>query len=87
MELVDRYVYEVGRHLPRRSRADIETEIRSLIEDTLEGYAEKQGRDVDEDMVVAVLQEFGKPEKVAASYRTGKQYLVGPGLFPIFRSF
>ena len=85
MELVDRYVHEVGRHLPRRNRADIETEIRSLIEDTLDGYAKKQGRDVDEDMVVAVLQEFGNPDKVAASYRTGKQYLVGPELFPIFK--
>lgn len=85
MELVDRYVHKVGRHLPRRNRADIETEIRSLIEDTLDGYAKKHGRDVDEDMVVAVLQEFGKPETVAASYRTGKQYLVGPELFPIFK--
>jgi hypothetical protein len=37
MELVDRYVHEVGRHLPRRSRNDIETELRSTIEDTLEG--------------------------------------------------
>ena len=85
MELVDRYVHEVGRHLPRHSRADIETEIRSLIEDTLDGYAKKQGRDVDEEMVVAVLQEFGNPQKVAASYRTGKQYLVGPELFSVFK--
>jgi len=35
--------------------------------------------------VVAVLQEFGNPDKVAASYRTGKQYVVGPELFPIFK--
>ncbi len=85
MELVDRYVHEVGRHLPRRGRADIEAEIRSLIEDTLDGYARKQGRDVDEEMIITVLQEFGKPETVAASYRTGKQYLVGPQLFPVFK--
>lgn len=85
MELVDRYVHEVGRHLPRRSRNDIETELRSTIEDTLEGYAEKQGSDVDEEMVVEVLREFGAPQQVAASYRTGKQYLVGPELFPIFK--
>ncbi len=85
MELVDRYVHEVGRHLPRKSRADIETEIRSTIEDTLDGYAEKQGSDVDEELVVEVLCEFGPPEKMAASYRSGKQYLVGPELFPIFK--
>jgi hypothetical protein len=85
MQLVDRYVHEVGRHLPRKLRTDIETEIRSTIEDTLEGYAEKQDSDVDEDMVVEVLREFGPPQKVAASYRSGKQYLVGPELFPIFK--
>lgn len=85
MELVDRYVNEVGRHLPRRGRADIQEEIRSLIEDTLDGFAQKQGREVDQEMVVAVLQEFGKPEAVAASYRSGKQYLFGPELYPIFK--
>ena len=81
MDLVDRYVHEVGRRLPRRSRSDIEAEIRSTIEDMLDGYAEKQGSEVDEDMVVEVLREFGQPEKVAASYHTGKQYLIGPELF------
>ena len=36
MELIDRYVREVGRHLPRKNRADIETELRSLLVDNLE---------------------------------------------------
>ena len=85
MKLIDRYVHEVGRRLPKKMRGDVELEIRSTIEDTLEGYAAKQGSDVNEEMVVTVLQEFGNPEKVAASYRPGKQYLVGPGLFPIFK--
>jgi hypothetical protein len=35
---------------------------------------------------VALLKEFGPPAKVAASYRPESQYLVGPELFPIFRT-
>ena len=35
MKLIDRYIAEVGRHLPRKQRADIEAEIRSTLEDIL----------------------------------------------------
>ena len=36
MSLIDRYVAEVGRHLPEKDRSDIETEIQTMIEDTLD---------------------------------------------------
>ena len=36
MDLIDRYVHEVGRYLPRKNRADIQAELRSLLIDTLE---------------------------------------------------
>jgi len=29
MSLIDRYVYEVGRRLPRKNRSDIQAELRS----------------------------------------------------------
>jgi hypothetical protein len=82
MELIDRYVSAVGRQLPRNKRADIEAELRSALTDSLE--ARSQGEPT-QDQVVAVLKEFGKPEKVAASYWPEGQYLVGPRLFPLFR--
>jgi hypothetical protein len=82
MELIDRYVSAVGRQLPRNKRADIEAELRSALTDSLE--ARNQGEPT-EDQVVAVLKEFGKPEKVAASYWPEGQYLIGPRLFPLFR--
>lgn len=82
MELIDRYVREVGRRLPRKNRADIEAELRSLLVDNLEDRVE--GEPSEED-IVAVLQEFGPPDKVAASYSPGEQYLIGPRLFPLFR--
>jgi len=82
MNLIDRYVYEVGRRLPRKDRADIETELHSTLVDTLEDRVEGEP---SEDDVVQILKEFGPPAQVAASYRGGDRYLVGPELFPLFR--
>ena len=83
MNLIDRYVRAIGRRLPQRSRADIEQEIRSAVEDMLEDRSKKEGKSVDEEMTIRVLKEYGKPETVAASYLP-ERYLVGPQLFPIF---
>ena len=83
MNLIDRYTQEVGRNLPEKLRADIEKEIRSLIEDNLEDESQKTGRPVDEDMQVEVLKRLGRPEKVAASYLPPR-YLIGPELYPHF---
>lgn len=83
MSMIDLYVEEVGEHLPAKMRADIQTEIRSLIEDTLEGRSQAAGREPDDAMIVEVLKEFGSPEKMAASYLPPR-YLIGPRLFPTF---
>jgi hypothetical protein len=82
MSLIDRYIHEVGRHLPRKSREDILAELQSLLIDTLEDRC--KGDPTEED-IVALLEEFGDPKKVAASYYPEGQYLIGPTLFPIFR--
>ena len=82
MELIDRYVAEVGRHLPHRQRADIEAELRSLLLDSLEAHT--QGEPTQND-VIRLLHEFGAPKKVAASYWPEGQYLIGPSLYPLFR--
>jgi hypothetical protein len=83
MKLIDRYVREIGRKLPQKTRADIEKEIRSAVEDMLDDRSKKEGRAVDEEMTIAVLKEYGNPETVAASYLP-ERYLIGPQLFPIF---
>ena len=83
MELIDLYTNEIGRQLPEKIRADIQKEIRSLIEDNLEDEAEKAGRAPDEEMVVEVLKRMGPPEKVAAAYLPPR-YLIGPELYPHF---
>ena len=83
MNLIDRYVHEIGRRLPPKSRSDIEKELRSALEDMLEDRSKKEGRAPDDEMTIQVLKENGKPEKVAASYMP-ERYLVGPQLFPTF---
>jgi hypothetical protein len=82
MNLIDKYITEVGKHLPRKQRADIEAEIRSTLEDMLEERKQAQGAGSDE-MLIELLKEYGSPREVAESY-TGPHYLIGPRVYPIF---
>ena len=82
MSLLNRYIHEVGRFLPRKNREDIQAELRSSVVDTLE---DRFGPEPAETDVEEVLKEFGSPREVAASYHPQGQYLVGPGLYPLFR--
>jgi hypothetical protein len=85
MNLIDKYIAEVGKHLPRKQRADIEAEIRSTLEDMLDEQSERkqaQGA-VDDALVIELLKEYGTPRQVAESY-TGPRYLIGPRIYPIF---
>jgi hypothetical protein len=82
MNLIDRYVNEVGRRLPRKKRDDLKLELRSTLQDSLEDRYGDQPTDAE---VEELLREFGSPEKVAASYQQTGQYLIGPEMFPFFR--
>ncbi len=82
MELIERYLHQVGKHLPGKNREDILAEIKSHLEDTLDERT--GGKPTDED-VVALLLETGSPQKIAASYAPQGQYLVGPTLYPLWR--
>lgn len=81
MNLIERYLHEVGRYLPRKNREDILAEIKSYLLDKLEERV--QGEPQEED-VIALLKETGAPQKLAASYPGGQQYLIGPDLYPFF---
>lgn len=84
MKLIDRYVIEVGKHLPLlKGREDIEKELHSTLEDMLEDRSQKTGRPVDDTMELELLKEYGAPQKVAETYNP-TPYLIGPRLFPTF---
>ncbi len=83
MNLLDKYILEIGKHLPRRNRPDLQAEIRSTIEDMIDDKAQQTARPVDDVMIEEVLKEYGSPAKVAAAYNPAR-YLIGPQLYPFF---
>jgi hypothetical protein len=82
MSLIDRYVFEVGRHLPRNEKEDILIELRSSIYDAVE---DRFGNEPSEEQLSEFLSSMGPPKQVAASYYPEGQYLIGPALFPLFK--
>ena len=85
MNLIDRYVHQIGKRLPKKQRADVEAELRSLLSDMVEDRAQTKVDKADEEIIIDVLREFGSPSQVADSYQPRKNYLIGPELFPIFK--
>ncbi|HMD86326.1 MAG TPA: hypothetical protein VKO18_16675 [Terriglobia bacterium] len=85
MEVIDRYVHEIGEHLPWNLRADVEAELRSLLQDSLEERARAAERPPDPLLAEAVIRDFGAPEEVAKRYLPQDQYLIGPRLFPAYQ--
>lgn len=81
--LIDRYLAAVSDNLPVKLRKDTITEIRSLIQDALDDRSKAEGRPPDDEMMAAVLKQFGPPEKIVAPYLP-ERYLIGPRLFPTF---
>jgi hypothetical protein len=83
MNLLDKYISEIGKRLPRKNRRDIEAEIRSTLEDMLDERSRQAGKPADEAMLSALLKEYGSPQKVAATYAPPRS-LIGPRLYPFF---
>jgi hypothetical protein len=87
MELINRYVHQVGRRLPKRLRDDVTVELRSLLLDALEERTGSQASDesaFSEDDQVAILEEFGPPAQMAAKYQPQPQYVIGPKVYNLY---
>lgn len=77
MNLIDAYVYEVTRRLPKKSRDDIAMELRFSIQDMLpDSYTEKE--------VKEALAKMDDPAVLAASYRDKPMYLIGPKVYDAY---
>lgn len=85
MELIDRYVHAVSRQLPAKIRSDVEMELRSSLEDSLEARSAAAPDSERALHARELLLGLGSPEQMAASYQPASQYLVGPQLFPLFK--
>jgi hypothetical protein len=83
MELLDRYLQAVKKHLPRERRDDILAELRANLESQLEDKESGLGRPLTQGEAEDWLRQLGAPMQVAARYQP-QQYLIGPGMFPTY---
>jgi hypothetical protein len=83
MDLLDRYLQAVKRHLPRQRQDDILAELRANLESQLEDKEADLGRPLTTAEMNDWLKEMGPPIQVAGRYQP-QQYLIGPTLFPIY---
>lgn len=70
-DLIDRYVYAVVRHLPRKQAEDIDRELHGLIEDML--CTRCGDKPVEEKDILVTLTELGTPQELAAQYGEDKE--------------
>ena len=82
MDMLEDYLRAVSRLLPRAKRDDITAELRDEILTRIETKEEELGRPLTPDETEQLLRDFGHPIVVAARYREGPQYSVGPALYP-----
>src|SRR5260370_97257 len=83
MELLDRYLGAVRKHLPWERQDDIIAELRANLESQVEEKEEELGQPLTAAEAEAWLKEGGPPLQMAARYHTPR-YLIGPALFPIY---
>ena len=83
MELLDRYLQAVGKHVPVERRDDIIEELRANLLEQAEDQEAELGRPLNLDEEEALFRKLGHPMVVAGRYLP-QRYLIGPALFPIW---
>ena len=84
MELLDRYLQAVRKHLPWKRQDDIVAELKANLEAQLEDKEAALGRPLTNEEAMDWLKQLGSPLQMAAPYQT-QQYLIGPTIFPTYR--
>lgn len=84
MDLIERYLVAVRRHLPAALQADIVDELADNLRSEAEGMAERLGRPLTSGELEQMLKSHGHPWLMASRYLP-QQQLVGPALFPYYR--
>ena len=84
MELLDRYLEGVRRHLPWKRQDDIIAELKANLESQLEEHEAGLGRPMTEPEAREWVRQLGPPYLMAAKYQP-QQYLIGPTIFPMYR--
>jgi hypothetical protein len=83
MDLLDRYLQAVKKHLPWQRQDDIIAELRANLEAQLEDKEAALGRPLNPVEAEDWLKQIGPPMQMAARYQP-QQYLIGPAVFPTY---
>jgi hypothetical protein len=85
MDLITRYLAAIRRNLPAGNADDIVAELRDALASRIEDREEALGRPLAPGEIEALIKDFGHPLVVAARFR-GRQWLIGPDVFPFYLS-
>jgi hypothetical protein len=83
VELLERYLQAVRTFLPGKAQDDILHELSENILSQMDEKEAELGRPLTEAEQEEIIKQHGHPIAVAARYGR-RQYLIGPGLFPIY---
>jgi len=83
MELLDRYLQAVRKHLPWKRQEDIIAELRANLESQLDEKVGELSRPLTPTEAEAWIRELGSPSQMASHYQP-QRYLIGPVVFPAY---
>lgn len=84
MDLIERYVAAVRRHLPRSAHDDIVQELTGNLRSQAEEREQELGRALNDEEQAGLLKPHGHPWLMASRYLP-QQHLIGPALYPYYR--
>ena len=84
MDLIDRYLAAVRRHLPAKLQDDIVNELSDNLRSEAEELEHDAGHTLSNDEQAAMLKKHGHPWLMASKYLP-QQQLIGSALFPYYR--
>jgi len=83
MDLIERYLAAIARHLPDAQKGDVAAELRDVLLSQVEDEEARLGRAQTGEELEAMLLRFGHPLTVSGRYRK-IQHLIGPEVFPFW---
>jgi hypothetical protein len=84
MDLIERYLVAVRRHLPVDQQDDIVQELGDSLRSEAEEHERATGHPLTHDEQAALLKKRGHPWLMASRYLP-QQHLIGPALYPYYR--
>jgi hypothetical protein len=84
MDLIDRYLVAVRRHLPAKLQDDVVQELTDNLRSEAEAQEQEAGRALTAEEHATLLKRHGHPWLMASRYLP-QQHLIGPALYPYYR--